>query len=246
MDWFSNENFWRELYPFMFSPERIAAAPGEVDQVLALAGFQGRSVLDLCCGPGRHSIELATRGFAVTGVDRSPFLLERARDRAAKAGVAVEWIEADMRHFERPSAFDLALSLFTSFGYFETDADNRQVLRNVRNNLAAGGTFVIDVLGKERLARVWKDTICTEAGEALLIQRPTVIDDWSRIHNRWAWIQGNRVTHYEFTHWLYSARELKERLHDAGFAQVLIFGSLDGSPYDVNPSRLVAVARRSD
>src|SRR6185437_13953181 len=77
MEWFENDDFWRDFYPFMFSDERFAATPDEVSRILALTQCAGGSVLDLCCGPGRHSIELAQRGFKVTGVDRSPFLLAK-------------------------------------------------------------------------------------------------------------------------------------------------------------------------
>src|SRR5579864_1637034 len=143
MEWFENEEFWRELYPYMFPPERFAAADDQVAQVIALTGVPvGQSsglpnspiVLDLCCGPGRHAVAFAQRGFDVTGVDRSQFMLDRARERAAEAGVQVEWIAEDMHRFRRPEAFDLACSLFTSFGYFKQEEDNLQVLRNVHQS----------------------------------------------------------------------------------------------------------------
>src|SRR5437762_680347 len=116
--WFEDESFWRDFYPFMFSEERVAIADEQVSQVLALAGIDAGAVLDLCCGPGRHSVALAKRGFAVTGVDRSAFLLAKARERAAEAGVSVEFIEEDMLRFRCPGSFGLICNLFTSFGYF--------------------------------------------------------------------------------------------------------------------------------
>src|SRR5215813_12444286 len=103
MEWFEDDAFWRELYPYMFPAERFAIAPEQVVQILALTGFSGRTVLDLCCGPGRHAVEFALHNFQVTGVDRTSFLLDRARERAAEAEVDVEWIEADMRQFIRPA-----------------------------------------------------------------------------------------------------------------------------------------------
>lgn len=147
MEWFENEEFWRTLYPYMFGEAKMAAAAGEVDRVLALSGVTGGRVLDLCCGPARHSLILARKGFDVTGVDRSPFLLSKARE--AIAGATVELVESDMRDFVRPGAFDLALSLFTSFGYFETRAEDLKVLRNVRASLKPGGVFLVDVTSKE-------------------------------------------------------------------------------------------------
>src|SRR5947209_11684902 len=124
MEWFENDDFGRELYPFMFSDERFPATPEEVGPILALTHCNSGSVLDLCCGPGRHSVELSQRGFKVTGVDRSPFLLEKARDHAAKSGASIEWVKQDMREFVRPASFDLACCLFTSFGYFEDEQDD--------------------------------------------------------------------------------------------------------------------------
>jgi ubiquinone/menaquinone biosynthesis C-methylase UbiE len=93
--------------------ERFAAANEEVTRILALTNCHGGSVLDLCCGPGRHSLQFARRGFHVTGVDRSPFLLEIARRRASDTGLAIEWVEGDMRRFSRDSAFNLACNIFT-------------------------------------------------------------------------------------------------------------------------------------
>ena len=147
-EWFADETFWTASYNNMFSGAHFAAAPAEVDQILALAQRTGGDVLDLACGPGRHAIPLVQRGFNVTGVDRSPFLLQRARERANEAGVAVEWLEADMRTFRRPASFDLVLLLFTSFGFFRDDAENVGVLRNVAASLRPGGALVLDTMGK--------------------------------------------------------------------------------------------------
>ena len=110
-EWFEDEEFWSTWYPYMFTDERFEQSEKEVDQILALAGFEPERVLDLACGPGRHAIELARRGFQVTGVDRSGFLLLKAKERARAAEVEVEWVEEDMRTFERPEAFDLAINI---------------------------------------------------------------------------------------------------------------------------------------
>lgn len=117
-EWFEDESLWRD---FSCSRKSACAWGDEVAQVVALAGLAapaGKAVLDLCGGPGRPAVPLAQRGMRVTGVDRTACLLERARERAGLAGVDVEWVQSDMREFRRPAASDLALSLFTSFGYF--------------------------------------------------------------------------------------------------------------------------------
>src|SRR5919199_5263013 len=102
--------------------------PAEVDGLEAVAGLRPpMRILDLGCGQGRHSIELARRGYEVTGLDQSPVLLAEAKHRAAEAGVNVRWILADMRDAPKED-FDLCVNLFTSFGYFAEDADNQRVL----------------------------------------------------------------------------------------------------------------------
>ncbi len=245
MEWFQSQTFWRELYPFMFPPERFAAAGEQAGQILALAECTSGSLLDLCCGPGRHSIAFAQRGFAVTGVDYTNFLLDLARQRAAEAGVKVEWVQEDMRRFLRPASFDLACNIFTSFGYFENEADDLQVLRNVAASLKDSGVFVMEMMGKERVSRAWQSTFATELPDGtLVIQRPKVTHDWCRIQNEWIILRDGRSQTFRFDHAVYSGRELKDRLLASGFSEVKLCGDLQGSPYGLESLRLIAVARK--
>jgi SAM-dependent methyltransferase len=244
-EWFADESFWIALYPFLFPAERFAVAAEQVDKLLALADVTGRTVLDLCCGPGRHAIVLAKRGFTVTGVDASPFLLAQARARAQAEQVTVEWMQEDMRRFVRPVVYDLVLSMFTSFGFFDNKDDDLKVLRNMYQSTKPGGACVIDVLGKERLARVFQPTTSEQAPDGtLLVQRHEVIDDWSRVRNEWLLIKDGQARSFTFCLNLYSGQELKDRLSQAGFRRVRLYGDLDGNAYGTQASRLVAVAWR--
>ncbi|HEX4606382.1 MAG TPA: class I SAM-dependent methyltransferase [Candidatus Angelobacter sp.] len=246
MEWFESEDFWRDFYSYMFSAERFAAAKEEVDRIMALTGCSGGSLLDLCCGPGRHSVEFSQRGFQVTGVDRTAYLLDRAREHASAAGAPVEWVMEDMRSFVRPAKFDLACNLFTSFGYFKDEQDDLRVLQNIHQSLTESGVLVIEALGKERLARVWKDAMCTELADgSLLFQRPQLHDDCTRIHAEWTLVKDGRSRSFNFEHTVYSGRELKDRLLNSRFAQVQLYGDLLGSPYNLDAQRLIAVARKS-
>jgi len=98
-----------------------------------------QSVLDVGCGTGRHAIELARRGFFVTGIDVSPAMLGEAKRRAANAGVQVAWIEADAKAFTLPEAFDAAICLCEgAFGLLgSTDDPIGQPLAILRNGAAA-------------------------------------------------------------------------------------------------------------
>ena len=242
-DWFADESFWETTFPFMFPESRIAAAEEEVGQLVALAQCGGGAALDLACGPGRHAVALASRGFAVTGVDRSDFLLGHARERAQRTGGGqkIEWVREDMRAFVRPGTYDLAISLFTSFGFFRDDDDNFKVLANVAASLKPGGSFVLDVLGKERLARIFTPTVSREIPTGVVVHRHSIVDDWCRISNEWILVEGDRSKTFRFSHWLYSARELRDMFARAGFSATRVYGSLAGTPYDADALRLVVV-----
>ena len=241
MRWFENDDFWQTFYPAMFGERQMARAPVEVERVLELSGLTRGRVLDLCCGPARHSVILAQKGFQVTGVDRSPFLLGKARE--AIAGSSVELVEADMRDFVRPAAFDLALSLFTSFGYLDTREDDLAVLRNVRASLAKGGVFVMDVMSKEYVISQRQTTMWDIwPGGEIQVSHYDVLPGWGRIRVQWLLVEGDHARRFEFEHHVYSGQELAALLERAGFADVRIFGGLDGSPYDAAATRLVARA----
>ena len=247
-EWFADESFWIETYPFMFPPERMAKGLEEVEKVLRLTGLEGGSaVLDFCCGPGRHAVPLAKRGFTVTAVDRSPFLLGKARKRARAARVAVEWVEEDMRRFVRPGAFDGAVSLFNSFGYLADREEDLAVLRTIHRSLKPGGVLLLDVMGKEELVRIFQETSSEKLDDgALLVQRHEAIEDFGRTRNEWIVIREGRARSFTFELNVYSGWELKESLRRAGFAAVSLFGNLDGGPYGLGAERLVAVARKEE
>jgi SAM-dependent methyltransferase len=244
-NWFSDEAFWRMFYPVLFPKVRFEIAEEQVEKILALLKFEGNSILDLACGPGRHSRVLARKGFRVTGVDLSQFLLEKAKERASTAGVEVEWVHEDMRNFKRPESFDLCLSMFTSFGYFEAKSDDISVLRNIHGSLSEGGLCLIDVVGKEWLAKHFRPTSSHEFDDGtLMIECRKILDDWSRIQNRWIMIKEGKVEEYSFTHTIYSAQELKDRFLNVGFQSVKIYGDLDGADYGPEAKRLIALARK--
>ena len=242
-EWFEDESLWIATYPFTFSEQRFAMAEEEVNKIIALVDFQGTSVLDLCCGPGRHAVVLAKRGCSVTGVDKSKFLLQKAEERVKVEGVRVEFVQEDMRNFNRPGAYDFALNFFTSFGYFNDQEDDIKVLRNIYASLKPAGVCLLEMISKEWLAKNLLATTSMEAPDgSLRIERHEVFDDWSRIRNEWILIKEGRTKVFKFHHTIYSGQELKDRLHQVGFKRVKLFGDLDGNEYGVNARRLVAAA----
>jgi SAM-dependent methyltransferase len=202
-------------------------------------------VLDLACGPGRCAIELARRGFRVTGVDRTAFLLERAAERAREASLDVEWVRADMRDFVRPGAFSLVLNLFTSFGYFRDRGEDLVVLGRMLESLEPGAPCVIDVVGKECLARMYQPTTAELLPDgSRLVKQHEVGEDWSRLHEAWTVTRDGATQTFRYDHALYSGVELRERMQRAGFVGVRLYGGYDGEPYGPDAVCLIAIGRR--
>ncbi|RMH41432.1 MAG: class I SAM-dependent methyltransferase [Deltaproteobacteria bacterium] len=243
--WHEDDALWMALEPVLFGRQRLARAPDEVDRIVALLDLpHGARVLDLACGPGRHACELARRGYRVTAVDRTRAYLDRARARARQWQVDVEFVEADMRAFRREGAFDAVLNLFTSFGYFEDDADNRRVLDHARASLTRGGRLLIDLRGKELIARDWKERWWVDLDDgAILCEERRVGDGWDRLESRWIHIAPDgRRREVRGVQRIYSAAELTAMVRAAGFVNARSFGSLAGGPYDARAERLVIVA----
>ena len=241
--WFEDDAFWEFTYPFLWGEEILAEAESQVAGLLKLIGGPRDRVLDLCCGQGRHSIQLARQGAKVTGVDRSSFLLGKARAQAEAEGLSIEWLQDDMRTFVHPKAFDLVINLCTSFGYFQKAGEDITVLQNVYRSLAPGGVFVLELKGKEVFARGFTPSSVEVAKDGTLwAQVREITDDWSRIRSHWVFIRDEYATHVRIDYVLYSGRELADLLEKTGFEQVKLFGGLDGTPYDANAKRLAIVA----
>lgn len=244
-DWFDNDAFWDGFGGSIFDDDAWDRAPAQVDELTALLGLEGElDVLDLCCGPGRHAIELARRGHRVVGVDRTERFLEEARGRAADAGVDVRLVTSDMREFVESESYDVALNLYTSFGYFRDPADDRRVIDNLFTSLRSGGRLLMDMGGKEIIARVFEHKQWRERDGDFYLYERTITDDWGWIDNRWIRIDVDERQEYIVGHRLYSAVELKALLSAAGFEHVMAFGSLDGAPYDERAERLVVMGSK--
>jgi SAM-dependent methyltransferase len=244
-EWFDDDSFWKGTYPYMFPDAKFINAESEIKKILKLVKPKGKSVLDLCCGPGRCSVPFAKRGYDVTGVDLSLFLLNKAKSFTRKSKVNIEWIQSDMRDFIRPYAFDLVISMFTSFGYFEDKQEDILVLKNIFTNLKPGGSLLMDMGSKERLARIFQSIVtATWPDGTITINKHKILDNFTRIQNKWIIIREGKTSEFEFVDTIYSGQEIIDRLEIAGFKNIRLFGSLDGDEYGLNARRLIVVAQK--
>lgn len=148
-NWFENW-FDSPYYHILYKHRNYKEAELVIDKLINyLNPAPQASFLDLACGQGRHSLYLSReKGFTVTGIDLSPQNIACATQRAAKLpdGNRPEFYVKDMRHLQWQNKFDYVLNLFTSFGYFENDADDYATIQAMSNALKPGGTFVFDFM----------------------------------------------------------------------------------------------------
>lgn len=243
--WHEQDRFWETFAPVIFSNKVISAAPQEVEQLLNLLNLeQNARICDLCCGVGRHSLELARRGFQVTSVDRTERYLQEAKKKADAEGLDIQFIREDMRKFRQPNTFDAVINLYTSFGYFDDQIDNRTVLENIYKSLKSAGKLLIELMGKEVLARIFQERDWREEDGVILLEERKVGKNWDSMDNRWIIFKDGKKHEYRVNHRLYSAVELCDMVSSSGFQQVETYGGLDGSPYDQKAKRLVTAGQK--
>ncbi len=231
-------DWWRTLFNSVYLKtdgdvvENDQNTAFEVDTIIRATGMEPNDrILDLCCGQGRHSIELARRGYTqVTGLDRSRYLVRLARQRARKLDLDVTFREGDARQFRLPDgAFRYVTLLGNSFGYFESAADDLRVLEACRRLLGPGGTVVLDLTDGtwtrehfEPRSWEWIDQdhfVCRERSLAA---------DGERLISR------EVVTHAEkgvivdqfYAERLYGEAGIRDLLERAGFEAVRIHGEI--------------------
>lgn len=236
-----------EDYLFFYDEMLEARSDGDVELIARLLDLpEGAELLDAPCGHGRIAQRLAARGLRVTGLDITPQFIELARERAAAAGVEVEYLEGDLRELPFEARFDAVLNWFTSFGYFD-DENNRRVLENFHRALRPGGVLLIEQASRDFLLAgmpaggqvVW----LADRGDDLMIDKVTFDAVLGRSNTERIVVRGGRVRRVHFTLAQYTPEQLAGMLRSAGFADV---DALDesGETYKVGSRRLVMRARR--
>ena len=206
----------------------------QVDFVIEKLGIQpGDRILDLCCGQGRHLLDLMKRGYEVVGVDLSEYMLAKCREAAENEGLKPNLIQADMREISFESEFDAVVNLFTSFGYLEDDGEDQKVLDAVSRALKPGGRFFIDMMNRDWLMRNYKEHMWdeNERGDITIhdsrfdslagrtnVREMTILADGSRVENR----HSLRI---------YTYREMEDKLNRAGMVIRSAWGQYDGEEF---------------
>lgn len=246
-EWFEEENFWLNYGPVMFDSQHWAEARGIAEAVQKLAELkEGNSILDVCCGPGRISVELALLGLKVTGVDITQPFLDAAKETADDEDVQLTLINQDMRTFTCQEKFDCAVNVYNSFGYCDKIEDDIKILKSVHGALKDEGTFILECISRESAIKYFTPGEWFERAGKTVLTEFTIEGAWEGLRSRWILIgkDGTKIDH-TFIQRLYSAAELRDILvKECGFKSAEVYGGFNGEAYDQNLSTMVIVARK--
>lgn len=242
--------WWQEFFDddalWLFGPtldaERTEREVAGVVRLLRLE--EGRRVIDLGCGGGRHAVALARRGLRVVGVEWSGAALRAAAGRAQAVGANPRWIRGDLRALPIATAScDAALSLFSTLGY-ESDDQTRALLCEARRVLRPGGKLLAEVLGRDRVVRDFaarREWYEVDGRPVRVERRVDLVAGEERATFTFDRGEGERSK--PFRRRLYTPTELAALLEAAGFSRVDFVGDYEGAPLTLASPNLVAMAR---
>lgn len=243
---FFDENYLKE-YAAGLTLERAQKEADFIDSTLNLPQTaEGARILDLCCGHGRHTVELAAAGYSMVGQDLSAIFLDLAKDAAAVRNLQIRFIHADMRQIPFERELDAVINLFSAFGYFDDDAENQKVLDAVGRALKPGGKFLIDLLNTLRIMRDFRPQSWDELSDGTVVltkRNYNILTGYNEECRTYIAPDGSkREIHLVWRSYFYT--ELAKMLNRASLAPIQVFGGFDSSEFAWDSNRMIVLAEK--
>jgi len=230
-------DFWRAAV----TVEQTRAEADFIQQQLQVSSGK---ILDVPCGNGRLSLELAARGFDLTGVDVASEFIEEAKTKSAERGLGIEWRQRDMRELPSQAPFDGAFCFGNSFGYLD-DRGNADFLKAVAATLKPAARFVIDTgAAAECILPSFQERRWFEIGGITLLINNRYDHEQGRIFTEYTFIRDGKMEQRPSSQRVYTFNEISRMLNDAGMEVSASFSSLSGEPFRLGSQRLLLVARK--
>ncbi len=222
--WFEEiftEEYFRTL-PMGFHRQTRREAQSITDSLSVGAG--GR-ILDLCCGFGRHTLEMAKRGYDMVGLDLSLPLLQKGLNEAQRRKLSIKFIHGDIRELNFQDIFDACYCFHTSYGYFD-ERTNYQVLRGVFNALKPGGRFLLEVLNRDHIIQMLPRRKWWEGPDCLFLEEVSFLYETSQLYTKRSFIYDDGRPPWEQNIYirLFALHELRHLLSAAGFELISVSG----------------------
>ncbi|WP_316802806.1 class I SAM-dependent methyltransferase [Pedobacter nototheniae] len=198
-------------------------------------------MLDIACGKGRHSIYLNKKGFNVTGIDLSEQSIKYAKQFENEK---LHFLVHDMRRLFYINYFDVALNLFTSFGYFDTEKDHVNALKTFRKSLNANGILVIDYFNTEKIIRNLNSTETKVLDQISFNIDKKVVD--GKIIKKINFEDNHKTYNFEERVQAFSLEDFERMIAKAGMVIEKTFGSYALEPYnEENSDRLILICKKA-
>ncbi len=226
---------WRHIT----NPEMTRREADFVERTLGIE--RGARLLDVPCGNGRHAIELAIRGYQMTGLDQSEEFVAEARSAAP---LAIRWVQDDMRSISWVSEFDGAYCLGNSFCYLPCYEAHR-FLSAVARSLRPGARFVVDTgMAAESILPSLARTRWLRLGDILMLSENRYDPAESRLDIDYTFVRRGQIETRPTTSYVFTAGELCRMHAGVGLLPVELFGSTNSEPYQVGSARLILVSAK--
>lgn len=231
-------DLWRKV----ISPEQTQAEANFLEKELAAP--VGSRFLDVPCGNGRVCLELASRGYRMTGLDLSEEFLEEARANSPKARIKMEWIPGDMRRIQGNDIYDGAFCLGNSFGYLEYH-DMEAFLEGLSRSLKPKARFILNTgVVAEALLPNYKEREWYQFDDILFTMENTYRADVSCLETKMTFIRDGKTETRESLHWVYTVAEIRRMLGRAGFTVLETYESVESKPFQLGSQELFVVAQK--
>jgi SAM-dependent methyltransferase len=244
----SKEQWWRDwfndIYMDVYAHRDDSSAENEVYTTFnQLSLTKNSTILDLCCGNGRHCRAITKEGYVkIIGIDYSFPLLQHAVSKSP----AISYIRGDMRLFPLDmKSIDAVVSFFTSFGYFKTNIENLTVLQEISRVLKSSGVFMLDYLNPSQVRKNFEPMTEKKHGDITIQEIRSLSDDGERIEKEIHiknWGGQDHVYHESVR--LYEIEEMKEMLESSELIIEKVYGDFACNPFEADSPRMILFGKK--
>lgn len=237
--------WWTDFFREEFESHFLDYSQKEVQNIVnflwtRLSLKPGETVFDQCCGNGKISRELASRGVYTLGIDQCENYILKAKKEALEQKHSSEFLLEDAYYFVRPQQFNAGLSWHTSFGYSKSDSENKKMLQCAFDSLKTSGAFILDYYNSTHIENNFQREIIYEKNGSQVKKISQLNKESKMMETEWVFESScNKTKRIQGQTRFYSAQDLKEMFLSVGFKSIELFGSIEGEAFSAESLRCI-------
>lgn len=243
MDW--TKDYFDDIYlKYFLIPQSEERTKEQIDFISKFLPDNGY-ILDAGCGIGRHSIELARRGFKLLGIDTNQKYIDLAREKAKSLMLEnVTFAPLDMRNLNEEEVFDGIVNLWSSFGYFDDDT-NEQIIKNFFKAVRKNGKVIVDIENRDYILKFFIRETFKEKEDGVFILERRKFDPVTSVVTTHRYIIGEGFRKEYLRHIrIYSLTEMINIFKRAGFKEIGYFGNYNGEKFYTDSERIIIIGSK--